>query len=216
MLKLIDLAGKRFGILTVIEQVEKRNKNGQIIWLCKCSCGKEVLVLGHLLRKYRTRSCGCLRAEISSIGNRTHGRSKDRVYRTYHTMLKRCLDKMHKQYKGYGGRGITVCDRWRESFENFFEDMGIPPTDKHQIDRINNNGNYEPNNCRWVTNKENCRNKRNCKMLSYRGITKSLPEWAEDANILRSTLYARLYRSNWSIEKALNTPVITPNKGSSK
>jgi hypothetical protein len=126
------------------------------------------------------------------------------------------MDKSNKQYPNYGGRGIKICDRWLDSFENFYADMGDPPTSKHQIDRIDNDGPYSPENCRWATAKENGRNKRTCNFISYKGEIKTLTECAEDKGMLRKTLHNRIYRSGWSIEKALETPVITPTKGQSK
>jgi hypothetical protein len=214
--KFIDLTGQVFGRLTVINKSNKRTSGGKILWLCLCSCAKEVLVETFLLKSGQTRSCGCLRSDLLSERNKTHGKSYDSIYIVYRNMLVRCMDKSNKQYPNYGGRGIKICDRWLDSFENFYADMGDPPTSKHQIDRIDNDGPYSPENCRWATAKENGRNKRTCNFISYKGETKAVAECAEDRGMLRKTLHNRLYRSNWSIEKALETPVITPTKRQSK
>lgn len=122
-------------------------------------------------------------------------------------MIQRCTNPNDKRYKNYGGRGITVCKRWRNSFEKFLEDMGEPPTKEHSIDRINNNGNYCKSNCRWVTRKEQNRNKRNNRLITYKGKTQCLIEWAEEYNINYDTLWCRIYKYGWPIEKALTTPV---------
>jgi hypothetical protein len=214
--KFVDLTGQVFGRLTVIEKAKQRDASGRILWRCKCNCGKETFVITNLLKKGHTKSCGCLHSDLLSERNKTHGKTYDSIYIVYRNMLVRCVDKNNKQYPNYGGRGIIVCDRWLESFENFYADMGDPPTSKHQIDRIDNNGPYSPENCRWVTAKENGRNKRTCNFISYKGEIKTLTECAEDKGMLRKTLHNRIYRSGWSIEKALETPVITPTKGQSK
>lgn len=128
---MIDLSRHKFSRLTVIKQSGK-NKHGQIMWLCKCHCGKETVVPGHCLKSGNTRSCGCLQKEIISIIMTKHGHNskngKSKIYQSWDDMIQRCTNPNFKQYKDYGGRGITICKRWRNSFENFLEDMGKPPT----------------------------------------------------------------------------------------
>lgn len=119
-------------------------------------------------------------------------------------MRSRCYDVNHKKYPLYGGRGIVVCDRWRYSFLNFYEDMGPKPTPKHQIDRIDNDGNYEPSNCRWVTNKENNRNRGDNTILEYGGKRLCIAAWAEELGVDQQTIGTRLIRG-WSIERTLTT-----------
>lgn len=161
--KKLDLTGERFGRLTVLG-VHSIAPRSVTIWLCKCECGAEVTVRATNLRAGNTNSCGCLRKElIAKTGKekaRTHGLSSSREYWIYHAMKSRCLNPKSSDYPRYGGRGIKVCDRWQHSFENFYADMGPRPSDKHSIERRENNGNYEPSNCYWATASEQNKNKR--------------------------------------------------------
>ena len=152
----VDLTGQRFGRIIVIEKTDRRSGR-HIIWKCKCDCGKETFVSGNNLRSGNTTSCGCLNKELVI----THGQSYSSEYGSWKMMKDRCYNLKNKQFKDYGGRGIEVCDRWKDSFENFFEDMGPKSSGKHSIDRIDVNGNYDPENCKWSTDVEQNRNKRN-------------------------------------------------------
>ena len=193
------IEGKKFGKLLVLKKTSNKGKQGRTIYLCKCDCGNEVLVSRDLLTGVKKKSCGCLRKEKPN--HFTHLMSNTRVYRIWAEMIKRCNTPSSKSYSYYGGRGITVCDRWK-SFENFYSDMGNCPTD-FTLDRIDVNGNYEPSNCRWESRKTQSRNRRGNHMITFKNETHCLSEWAEIVGITRGALKQRLKRG-WTLEHALN------------
>lgn len=153
-----DLTGNKYGRLTVIKFIERPDVNVSY-WECLCDCGNKVTVKSDHLVSGKIQSCKCLHKEITSKIKTKHGMTKTRIYRIWRNMLNRCFYKNYTEFYLYGGRGITVCDRWRYSFENFLKDMGVP-NDNLSIDRINVNGNYEPSNCKWSTAKEQANNRR--------------------------------------------------------
>lgn len=208
MSKYIDLTEKIFGRLIVIRRMDN-DKCGNRRWLCGCDCEQTIIALGSNLCKKQTKSCGCLQKELLASRSTKHGHRKNRktsqIYASWQSMIQRCFDSHNPAYSRYGGRGIEVHKQWNK-FENFLKDMGEPPTKNHSIDRIDNNGNYCKSNCRWATRKEQGRNKKNNRLITFIGRTQCLSAWAEQYDILRITLTMRLKRG-WSIGKALITPV---------
>lgn len=154
--KKVDLCGKKFGRLSVLSE-DGRNKDGNVMWLCKCDCGNEIITSVRNLVRGDTHSCGCYRDEYYSSA-RKHGHTfnghKTSEYRSWSAMKARCLNAKNKYYYNYGGRGIKICKRWINGFENFIQDMGPKPSSKHSLERINNNRGYTPKNCKWATRYE--------------------------------------------------------------
>lgn len=174
----IDLMGRRFGALTVIDKL-KSNKQGQTRWLCLCDCGNRSQPLGQSLRNGRIKSCGCMN-KTNATGRAIHGMARTPEYYSWYSMIGRCTNVNDDNWARYGGRGITVCDRWKKSFEDFLSDMGPRPKGK-TLDRINNNKGYEPGNCRWATWNEQARNKRTTIRFCIFGIMASAADWIEHA-----------------------------------
>lgn len=195
--------GACFGALTVIEEIEKLNK--YCMYLCVCNCGEKVVAKSSQLvdgSKNRCRTCG-RKAHDKAITK--HGYFGTRIYKTWGNMKRRCLNPKAHNYHLYGGRGIKVCKSWLE-FENFLADMGEPPTDRHSLERINNDGDYKPSNCRWALMSEQALNRRDNRNYNYRGKTQSMLEWAIEYNMNYTTLQQRLDKGA-SIKEALETPI---------
>jgi hypothetical protein len=196
MTKLTDLSGKRFNRLQVISK--QTSHNGRTMWLCLCDCGNKKLAEASNLKRNLTGSCGCLHRELTAKSHTTHGMRHTVEYNTWARMKGRCENTKSKDYPRWGGRGIKVCKRW-ESFDNFFADMGKRPSTKHSLDRIDNNKNYQPSNCRWADAKTQANNRRrrgNLILVKYQGITKPLIDWADTFGINYSTIQWR-YKQGW-------------------
>ncbi|EKQ70400.1 hypothetical protein OsccyDRAFT_0687 [Leptolyngbyaceae cyanobacterium JSC-12] len=207
MPKLDNLSGQRFGRLVAVSR-EGTNKSGRPLWRCICDCGNEKLTAAKELKNGKTKSCGCYRAEILATHNISHGQTrgkKSRMYKCWLDMKARCTNPNNKFYKDYGGRGIKVCERWLNSFENFKEDMGEMP-DNLTIERIDFNKDYEPGNCKWATYTEQARNTSRNRLITYKGETKCLAEWAETLGMTYQTLNTRINKHKWDIERAFTQP----------
>lgn len=202
-----DITGQRFGRLTAIEPIGK-TKAGNIIWRCKCDCGNEKNVSTKFLGR-DTLSCGCLGRERRQAKLQTHGMSRTRLYNVHRTMVGRCTNPNAHEYENYGGRGIKVCNEWRdfEAFAKWALENGYAEKERGKctLDRINPNGDYEPSNCRWVTMKTQERNKRNNHLITFRGETHCMSEWAEIAGLKYVTFTHRV-KAGWSMERIMSTP----------
>lgn len=199
-----ELVGKVYHRLTFIEYV-RSDRYGEN-WKLKCSCGNIIERVAGYVRASRIKSCGCWKIEESSQRMSTHKLSEVPEYQIYHGMKQRCCNPDNTVYRNYGGRGITVCERWINSFESFYSDMGPRPSRKHSIDRIDNNGSYCPENCRWTTVDVQLFNRRTTLFLTYKGVTKPIREWCYQLNMRLETLKSRL-RRGWDAEKIINQPI---------
>lgn len=190
----LDMTGQRFGRLVVLKISSERSETGKIQWDCICDCGNTKKVVGTYLRSGRTKSCGCLSNETRrKSSTKTHGQSKKRIYREWVSMKKRC-DKTYHGHKGYYDKGITFCDEWNE-FEVFYEwALANGYQDNLTLDRKDNDGNYEPSNCRWATPKEQANNKSNNVYIEYNGKIQTLKQWSEELELSYGMLKARHQR----------------------
>lgn len=205
-----DMTGKTFGRLTVIK-LDGFDKRGEAYWLCKCICGKKKVVSGNKLRSGNTRSCGCFREENRTNLRKTHGMSasgkkKNRLYNIWLGMKSRCESQTHPEYPLYGGRGISVCSEWH-SFEAFaLWAFSCGYQEKLSIDRIDVNGPYSPENCRWATNEQQQNNKRNNHLLTVDGETHTIAEWSKISGIKYDTIERRINAYGWSPKDAVTIP----------
>ena len=200
-----DMIGQRFGRLKVVAYAGKSYDH---LWECECDCGNTKVIAGYNMRAGNTSSCGCYRNEQASKANSTH-QLRDKyplTYTSWKSLRKRCNSKNATGFHLWGGRGITYADRW-DSFPNFLADMGPRPSKEYSIDRVDNNLGYTPENCRWATRKQQCRNTRRNHLVTFDGKTKTLAEWAETLGFAYATLRDRLGKYGWSIHDALTTPV---------
>lgn len=192
-------------MLTAISQAP-RLKPKIARWHCQCSCGNPTVVDGRHLRDGKIRSCGCAQSSWMSARFSTHGMTETVEYKTWCGIKRRCYNVNERSYSRYGGRGIRMSDSWRNSFESFFADMGPRPSAKHSIDRIDNDGPYSKENCRWTDAGQQAANRRDNLNLTMGDLTFSLSEWSRRTGIKAATIKYRI-RSGWSIDRALSAPV---------
>lgn len=206
-----NILGERYGRLVVIKQAGK-DKHGGYLWLCKCDCGNEKVILANSLLSGKTQSCGCLARE--QFGNRTrkHGKSRTRLYKIWLNITMRCENTKLNYYKNYGGRGITVCDEWRNNYQAFC-DWAMTngynenaKTGECTIDRIDVDGNYCPENCRWITRAEQANNKRNNHFLELNGERHTVKEWSEITGINSGSILSRI-KYGWTTQRVLQEPI---------
>ena len=188
-------AGDTYSRLTVIVAAQP-TRQGRPRWAVRCSCGKEKIVAQADLRSGHIKSCGCLRRETTRSNRTTHGCTDSGEYRVWCHMIGRCYNETDHKYPDYGGRGITICERWRGSFENFLADMGERPSPKHTIDRVDNAGNYEPGNCRWATAVEQGQNKRNNVSVILRGEIVVVAEAERRLGVCGGAVHQRVKHGN--------------------
>lgn len=203
----IEMVGKKFAMLTVLKEIGVYGSAQHKTYLCLCDCGTKKIIVGASIRAERAKSCGCLskKTQFNSDFAKTHGLSRSRIYRIWLGMKQRCSEKSKgKTRKLYYDKGIRVCSRWMK-FDNFVADMGIPMKSM-TIDRIDGNGNYSPENCRWATKKEQANNTAANHRLSFNGKTMSVAKWSEQVGIKQNTIVYRLARG-WPVEKALTKPI---------
>lgn len=201
-----DLTNRRFGMLTVKKLVGKIKYDKR--WLCKCSCGKLIVVSASNLRTGNTKSCGCLKKNFGRSKHHKHGhcfgKRPTAEYRCWQSIKRRTVDPSHKDYPEYGGRGITVCREWFNSFENFYLDMGRKPSVHHSIERIDNNGNYESSNCKWATASEQACNTRRNRLVTFKGKTQPVACWAREIGVPYNWIYLRI-RRGMPIERSMSS-----------
>jgi hypothetical protein len=201
------MEGLRFGKLLVLKQAPTRitgttRNRSYRYWYCRCDCGVEREVREQNLKAGKCNSCGCEVGKTASVFHRKHGGAGTTEYKSWWMMLSRCYNKANKKYKYYGGRGITVCDGWRNSFENFLGDMGPKPSKNHTIDRFHNDGNYEPNNCRWATAMQQNSNRRTVVMIALEEEMVCLSEFCRRLNLVYPTTLRRIH-TGWTVEEVL-------------
>lgn len=199
-----NLLGKRYGRLVVVDYLGRPASATK--WRCQCDCGKLKDVAAANLKRGLTTSCGCRHKEIAKAVNTTHGKSHMPEYKSWCAMRSRCLDASHSSYHRYGGRGITICERW-DDFACFLDDMGPRPSSGHSLDRVDHDGHYEPSNCQWATRKQQQNNMSTNHVITLDGVSRTMAEWNEHLGLKNGGVQSRL-RLGWSLRKALTTPII--------
>lgn len=206
-MKQLNLTGKRFGKLVAIKTAGK-TKNGAYLWQCKCDCGNEIIANVGNLKNGHTKSCGCLRVDRCKTNFTKHGLEHTRLYGIWSDMRLRCYDEKNIAYHRYGGRGITICDEWKNDVKAFYDwATANGYKDSLTIDRIDNDGNYCPENCRWATVKEQASNRRSNILVTHNGKTQTMKKWANEVGTPYKVVWARMQKLGWSAERALTEPV---------
>lgn len=198
---------EKYGKLTFIKELPERTKHRAIVWECVCDCGKTMQANKIDILRGFTKSCGCLHREAAQRRAVPHGRGT-KEYAAWLGMNGRCNNPNVESYPLYGGRGIKLCSKWRNSYTDFLTDVGFAPTSKHSLDRINTNGNYEPGNVRWATDYEQTRNKRTNTIITINGIAMCLTDWCHKYDIKVSTVCNRVAKMGWTYEEAITTPLM--------
>lgn len=190
-----DLTGTIFGALVVTgRDLERPNHRKRIYWFCRCACDRAISVRSDALTRGTSTSCGCVYKRVPPNGDRRHGLSGIPEHFVWLSIIRRCTNPKQKSWDKYGGRGIKICDRWLYSFENFYADMGPRPSPKHSIDHRDNDGDYEPNNCRWATQIEQANNTRRNHFVEFNGKRQTISQWARELGINMHTLNKRINR----------------------
>ena len=200
-----DHSGKRFGKLTALTRCRVATNSGKLLsaWRCQCDCGNTTVVRTGDLISGNTTSCGCWGRSRIAASTKTHGLRRTPEYSTWAAMIQRCTNPNLPSFHNWGGRGIQICPQWRHDFMTFYRDMGRKPTLTHTLERIDTDGHYEPDNCRWATRREQSRNQRSNHPLTFQGRTQLMTDWAQELHIKLPTLCQRL-RRGMSVEQALS------------
>lgn len=207
----VQMVGRQFGRLVVLHQTPSdrqssgAGKRTHRRWMCRCACGSYVDTCGTSLRLGRSKSCGCLSADVTKARSTTHGKSESVEFRIWAAMRARCTNPNSSDYESYGGRGTRVCDRWLQ-FENFLDDMGLRPESNFSIDRIDNKGHYEPSNCRWATRQQQANNRTTNIVICFRDRKLTVAGWARETGLSYKALIQR-YHAGWTPERMLTEPV---------
>jgi hypothetical protein len=205
MAKRIDITGQKFGRLLAVKFAGVSSDRA-LLWHCVCDCGKETITRSKLMRRGHTKSCGCFNLEKCREPD-THGASKTNEYNLWVAMKRRCYNPNSQDFHNWGGRGIRVCDAWRNSFETFLADMGPRPSLDHSVGRIDSDKDYGPNNCRWATRLEQANNKRSNRLFTVDGKTLTMKQWAAEVGLPYGCLIQRINKLKWPIERALTEPM---------
>lgn len=207
-----DLTGKTYNMLTVIKRLPN-DSSGATVWECQCECGRITKVRSNNLKNGNVKSCGCLKHRSTST---THNKSNTKLYGIWNAMRQRCYNPNYHAYKNYGGRGITICDDWVNSFNNFYNwAINNGYQEGLSIERINVDDNYYPNNCTWITLAQQAQNRRSCHMFCYNNKKQNLSQWCNELGLDYKLVHNRIFKLNWSFERAISEPVHTEkrNKG---